>query len=109
MNGRAASWKSEKIGLPDRLAVGSLEAVVDSQALAVAALEVASVVVGVALEAAEEGLVVATVEDVVVLLVVATTVPLHQERVILLPYLPTTSPIMPQAEETAALQSTFAM
>lgn len=89
---------------------GFLEVVVDSLVLVVAvALEVASVAVVVALEVAEEGLVVVTVEDVAALAVVATTVHPHQGRAILLPYLPTTSPTMPQVEETAALQSTFAM
>lgn len=78
--------------------------------VAAVALEVASVAVVVALEVVEEGLAVATVEeDVAVLVVIVIMVHPHQVRVILLPYLPTTSPTMPQVEETVALQSTFAM
>lgn len=78
--------------------------------VAAVALEVASVAVVVALEVVEEGLAVATVEeDVAVLVVIVIMVHPQQVLAILLPYLPTTSPTMPQVEETVALQSTFAM
>lgn len=112
MNGKVVSWKSEKIVLPAQLVVVGLPGVVvDSLVLvAAAALEVALAVVVVALEVAEEGLVVvAMVEDVAVLVVVPTMVLPHQGPAILPLFPPTTSPTMPQVEETAVLQSTFAM
>lgn len=109
MNGKVVSWKSEKIVLPVQLVVVDFPGVVvDSLVLVAAALEVALEVVAVALEVVE-GLVVATVEDVAALVVVPTMVPPHQGQVILLLCPPTTSPTMPQVEETAALQSTSAM
>lgn len=109
MNGRVANWKSERIVLPGHLVVGSLEAVVVSLVL-VAGLGVVSVAAVVALEDVGEGLVVAMVGDVAVVLVAAVTTALpHQEPVILLLYPQTTLPTMLQVAGTAALQFTSAM